>query len=77
MTSFEQKRICGLIQNRIFETTGVFGDATSTGHSLTFKAEGIEKVKDLGLKLRKWKASGNVFYMLTINKTAAKKLNIA
>lgn len=72
MKANEQRAICGIVQNKIFEITGVFGSATSTGYSLFFKITDIERLKKLNLPLMRI----NNQYMLMIGKRVEKLLFI-
>lgn len=77
MNSLEQKKYCGLLQNKIQELTGISCNATSTGHSLSCNSVEYERVKHLELPFKKVTA-GNWYtgYMLIVGKRVLKKMNL-
>ena len=77
MNSLEQKKYCGIAQNKIQQLTGIFCDATSTGFSLFCNEKEYEKIKPLNLPFKKFK-SGYWYtgYQLMIGKRVLKKLDI-
>lgn len=73
MRAIEQKKYCGIIQNKIQEKYNVFLNATSTGETLWAKKEQFEALKNSDLKFTK----AGVFYCLMVNKSTMKALNIS
>jgi hypothetical protein len=77
MNSLEQRKYCGLLQNKIQELTGVLCNATSTGYSLSCNEEDYDKIKELNLPFKKEK-SGNWYtgYRLMVGKRVLKKIEL-
>ena len=70
MNAIEQRRFCGLMQNKLTEITGEFYSATSTGYCLFCKNDNSKKT---GIKHKK---ITNTNYIVSVNKTELKILGI-
>lgn len=70
MNAIEQRRFCGLMQNKLSEITDEFYSATSIGNCLFCKNDNSKKT---GIKHKK---ITNTNYIVNVNKTELKILGI-